>query len=72
MESLAGREKRSVAHSDILPERPATLAIILMARPIGIGGMLKGPKRTRTGPTVRVNGIQTNAAVAEASSSPLK
>ena len=30
---------RSVVHSDILSERPATLAIILMTRAIGIDGM---------------------------------
>ena len=32
---------RSVVHSNILSERPATLAIILMARPIGITEMLQ-------------------------------
>ena len=32
---------RSVVHSDILSERPATLAIILMSRPIGFEGMLQ-------------------------------
>ena len=30
---------RSVVHSAVLAERPATLVIILMARPIGIHGM---------------------------------
>ena len=32
---------RSVVHSDFLSERPATRAIIMMARPIGIDGILK-------------------------------
>ena len=47
---------RSVVHSDILSERPATLAIILMARPMGMGGTSKPvPERTLTGSTVRVD-----------------
>ncbi len=44
---------RSVVHSDIVSERPATLAIILMSRPIGIDGMLK-QAREGTVLTVRV------------------
>ncbi len=47
---------RSVVHSDILSERPATLSIIVMERPIGNYGMLmQFLERTCTGPTVRVN-----------------
>ena len=35
------QHKISLGRSDILSERPATLAIIPMSRPIGIDGMLK-------------------------------
>ena len=57
---------RSVVQTAILAERPATLTIILMARLVGIvGTLMQFPNKTRTGPTVRVNGIQSEEAVAD-------
>ena len=47
---------RSVVHSDILSERPATLDIILMPRPTWDRRNVEaGRRRTRTGATVRVD-----------------
>ncbi len=48
--------ERSVVHSDVLSERPATLAIILMARPIeDRHNHEAGQSKTRSGPPVRVD-----------------
>ena len=47
---------RSVGHSDILSERPATLAIILMSRlSWDRRNVEASPRTTCTGPTVQVD-----------------
>ncbi len=46
---------RSVVHSDILSERPATLGIILMPRVLGMDGMLKPARNDPHRPPVRVD-----------------
>ena len=54
---------RSVVRSDILSERQAILASILMARPIGIDWLLGLSKiKTLIRQSVRVDGIQNKAA----------
>ena len=50
-----------------LAERPATLSIILLGRPIGIDGKVEAdPGTTRADSTVRVNGFQSKEAESEA------
>ncbi len=57
-QSPPGGGVRSVVQSDILSERPATHAIILMAWPIKHNAPLSQLlKRTRAGPPARVNGL---------------
>jgi hypothetical protein len=50
-----------------LAERPATISIILMGRPIGIDGKVEAvPGSARADSTVRVNGFQSKEAESEA------